>query len=188
MNAGEQIATELLSRLLAGERGAIPIQLSMLLERSARIERGDEANKVEADYKHLLPPELIKTNIPAKVAEEIIAQLCAAISCDPDPWLISTLAATGTRPAIKAVVRTLLEPPRALTLDELTVAFSYLSTFVPIYCAESPEFISHGEVAGLAELAKEVSASGGPADDKGERKVAKELAVRLLESLSKLGG
>lgn len=183
MNSSDRFALALLNQLLAGERGIVPLQLAMLLEKSARLARGDEASQVAADYKDILLPELVGISITPQISEEIIARLCTAISDNPDQALISVVTATGTRAAIKTLVKVLVAPPRALKLDELTVAFSYLSTFLPIYCSESPDMITREEADGLSMLAEGVLSSGEFGGSVAERRAAREQASRLIARL-----
>ena len=185
MSSSDQIALALLNQLLAGERGIVPLQLAMLLEKSARLARGDEASQVAADYKDILLPELAGISITPQISEEIITHLCSAVSNDPDQALISVAAATGTRPAIKTLVKVLVVPPRALKLDELTVAFSCLSTFLPIYCSESPDFISREEVASLSKLVEGVLSSGESGGSVAENTAVREQAARLIDRLQR---
>ncbi|MFZ1084497.1 MAG: hypothetical protein WAN35_05995 [Terracidiphilus sp.] len=187
MSSEDQIALALLNQVLAGERGILPLQLAMLLEKSARLARGDVASQVDADYKDILLPELVGINITNQIREDVIARLCIAVSNDPDQALISVVATTGTSAAIKTLVKVLVNPPRALKADELTVALSYLSTFLPILCVESPGFVSCEEVASISKLAEGILASKESVCFDIEKMALRDQAVRIIERLRASG-
>jgi hypothetical protein len=81
MTSAREIALDLLKRLLAGERGEVPLHLAMLLEKSSPLGTPDD------HYRQILPPELVGLRLSSDTTEEIIATLCAEVSRNPDEAL-----------------------------------------------------------------------------------------------------
>ncbi len=183
MNSGRETAIDLLRRLLAGERGQVPLHLAMLLERSSPLDSGDD------HYRQILPPELADLRLPQETSDEIIASLCAEISRNPDEALISALSFTPADLATKTVANILTHPPRPLTMGELDVALSIVTEYLPYRLVEDSEFLPLADLERLVHMAKELqNISEGEADtDRAARISIRHHAPQLLKSLTKLG-
>ena len=57
MTDSRKIAFDLLTRLLAGERGQVPLLLAMLLERSSPLHSGDD------HYRQIMPAGLVDVRL-----------------------------------------------------------------------------------------------------------------------------
>jgi hypothetical protein len=102
MRSTREVAFDLLRRLLAGERGEVPLHLAMLLEKSSPCDHGDE------HYRQVLPPELADVRVSSEVNEQITTALCAEISHNPDQALIFTISFTGADQATKTATHILI--------------------------------------------------------------------------------
>lgn len=189
MRYADEIATDLLRRLIAGERGLVPLNLAMLLEKSARLDRGDDPQDVEDHYRRLLLPEIENLRISRQTREEIIATLCAEMLRNPDDAMISVSAATGDELAVRAIVRTLTGPPRALTLCESAMALSHVTKYLPHYLKKDPEFLPKSELEQLARLVRELHEvkAGESDEDKSSQATIAHFAPQLLASLEQIG-
>ena len=145
----KEIALDLLTRLLAGERGLLPLHLSMLLERASPLDSGDEF------YRWILPPELAKIRLNAVTADEILGVLCAEIARNPDEALISTIAFCGADLATRTAAMLLTNPPRQLTMREYTYVWPIISKFLPWSLKEDAEFITMPDLHRIIQMARE---------------------------------
>jgi len=189
MTDSREIAFDLLTRLLAGERDDVPWHLALLLEKSARLDRGDDLEGVEGDYGRILPAELASLRLSPENSKEIIATLCMEVSRNPDLFLISTSLSTGADLAIKTVSKVLMNPPRLLTLSEYAIALSYLAKFLPSRLSKDSEFLPKSDLEQLSLVVKELqNVPGGENDeDRSARITVGEFAPQLLKSLTRLG-
>lgn len=189
MTDSREIAFDLLTRLLAGERDDVPWHLALLLEKSARLDRGDDLEGVEGDYGRILPAELAALRLSPETSKEIIATLCMEVSRNPDPCLISTSLSTGADLAIKTVSKVLMNPPRLLTLSEYAIALSYLAKFLPSRLSKDSEFLPKSDLEQLALVVKELQKVERVEtdEDKSARITIREFAPQLLDSLTELG-
>ena len=147
-SSGREIAFDLLSRLLAGERDCVPLHLGMLLEKSSSLRNCEE------HYRWILPAELAEIELSQDTVEEITSAICAEISVNPDAAFISVVSWTGSKLSTRTVALMLASPPRALTLEEYTVSTSLLDKYLALYIHEKPEFLPKGELERLIEVLK----------------------------------
>lgn len=189
MTDSREIAFDLLTRLLAGERGDVPWHLALLLEKSARLDRGDDLEGVEGDYGRILPAELAGLRLSPETSKEIIATLCMEVSRNPDHFLISTSLSTGADLAIRTASGVLIKPPRLLTLSEYAIALSHLAKFLPSRLSKDAEFLPKSDLEQLALVVKELqNVEGGETDeDKSARTTIREFGPQLLKSLTRSG-
>ena len=174
-------AMDLLRRLLAGERGEVPMQLALVLEKSSALHNSDD------HYRQALPPELADLWLSAEDAEQIVAMLCAEVSRDPDGALILALSFSGAEQAIKVVSKMLTEPPRPLTAVEYRHAMPVMSAFLPSYLTKDPGFLPEVELNRLIQLAKNLKNVELEATDKAAQIKIRLHASQLLERLGQLG-
>lgn len=179
--SARDIANDLLKRLLAGERGRLPSQLTMLLEKSSPMKDQDDF------YNSVLPPELSGLKLSREDADEIIASLCAEISRNPDEALISVVSFAGSDLPTKTVAEVLANPPRPLTMSENTYATSLVSKFLPLILIEDREFISKADLGKLVELAKEFQTLEETGPDRSCVVEVKHHSANLLKGLAHLG-
>jgi len=182
MNSESEIALELLSRLLAGERGEVPSQLAKLLERSSPLDAGDDF------YRLTLPPNLAKVRFSPETRDELIATLCTEISRNPDEAFISAISFTGIDLATKSVAMALVNPPRPLTISEYSYALSLVAKFLPDRLAEDPEFLPKADLERLVQVVKQLQDLKA-GDDAAERAVlngTKIIAERFLKELKEV--
>lgn len=189
MTDSREIAFDLLTRLLSGERDDVPWHLALLLEKSARLERGDDLEGVEDDYRRILPAELASLRLSPETSKEIIATLCIEVSRNPDHFLMSTCLSTGADLAIRTVSGILTNPPRLLTLSEYAIALSHLAKFLPSRLSKDSEFLPKSDLEQLALVVKELQKVERVEtdEDKSARITIREFAPQLLESLTELG-
>jgi len=189
MRFADDMAADLLKRLIAGERGLVPLNLAMLLEKSARLDRGDAPQDVEEHYRRLLLPEIENLRISRQTREEVVATLCAEILRNPDDAMISVCVVTGDESAVKTIVRTLTSPPRELTLCESAMALSHVTKYLPHYLKKDPEFLPKSELEQLARLVKELHEvkAGESDEDKSSQATIAHFAPQLLASLEQIG-
>jgi hypothetical protein len=187
MRLADEMATGLLRRLMAGERGLLPLNLAMLLEKSARLDRGDDPQDVEDHYRRLLLPEIEDLRISRQTKAEIIATLCTELLRNPDDAMISVSAATGDELAVRAIVRTLTSPPRVLTLCESAMALSHVTKYLPHYLKKDPEFLPKCDLERLVQLARELDNIEVVEPDRALRIEVKHHARNLLKGLEQVG-
>lgn len=178
MTSAKEIGTDLLRRLLAGERAQVPFHLAMLLEKSSPLDSGVD------NYRQILPPELADLRLPPETSREIVETLCTTISRNPDAALISVLSFSGEDLAIKTVANVLTHPPRPLTLDEIDIALSMVTKYLPYRLSEDSEFLPKEDLEQLARVVKALEAKR-EADVQGTS--IKHFAPQLLVSLERLG-
>ena len=148
LSTPREIAFDLLARLLAGERGDVPMQLAVLLEKSSALDHGDN------HYRQFVPAKLAEIRISPDARDEIIAKLRAEVARNPDMNLISASMSTGADLSLKTIVEVLTSPPRTLTLEEYAVALSHVTKWLPLHLNENPELLSRLK---LKQLAKSVN-------------------------------
>jgi hypothetical protein len=189
MKFADEMAIDLLKRLLTGERELVPLNLAMLLEKSARLDRGDDPRDVEDHYRSLVLPEIENLRISRQTREGIIAQLCAEILRNPDDATISVSVATGDESAVRAIVKILAGPPRELTLCERAMALSHVTKYLPHYLRKDPEFLPKSELERLARLVRELYdvKAGESSEDKSSQATIAHFAPQLLASLERIG-
>jgi hypothetical protein len=181
MNTARDTAIDLLTRLLAGERGEVPMQLAMLLEKSSPSDHGDD------HYRQILPPEIAGLRLSPETSEEIIETLCAEVSCNPDQALIFVISFTGADLATKIVSEILTNPPRPLTMAEYGAALALVNFFLPDRLAEDPEFLPQTDLVRLIQVVTELRNIEESESDRSERIQLRRLAPQLLKRLKKLG-
>lgn len=181
MNSEREIGTDLLRRLLAGERGSIQSHLAKLLEKSCPLHDSDDF------YRWVLPPELADVRLSKETSEEIIAALCAEVSCNPDEALISAMSFTGADLVTKTVAVVLASPPRPLAVSEYAYALSLVSKFLPDCLAEDPQFVPKADLERIVKLAKELQNLEDSEPNKAWRVGIRRDADNLLKRLAQLG-
>jgi len=135
MTDGNQIARELLRRLLAGERTNAPLHLAMLLERSSALDHGDE------HYREILPERLANIRLDRKTVDDITHILCEEISRNPDSDLLFAVASTGAAEVTRLASKLLVEPPRPLTDAECAQALGIIEAYLPSALATDSNFL-----------------------------------------------
>jgi len=183
MNSERDTATDLLRRLLAGERGQLPLHLAMLLEKASPLDSGDD------HYRQILPQELAELRLSPEAAEEIMATLCAEVSRNPDEALIAAISFTGSGLATKTVAAVLTNRPRPLTIGELDAALSLVAEYLPYHLAEDSEFLPKADLERLVQLAKELQniSEEETGRDRAARISIRHHAPQLLKRLTQLG-
>jgi len=181
MSPEREIGIDLLRRLLAGERGQVPLHLAMLLEKSSPLDSGDDP------YRQILPAELADLRLPDGTAQEIIAALCAEISRNPDEAFTSVISFSGADLATKTVAMVLANPPRALTINEYAYALSLVAKFLPYRLAEDPGFLPKADLERLVQIAKELQNVEEREPDRADRVEVRHHAGNLLNALTRLG-
>jgi len=189
MRLADDMAADLLKRLIAGERDLVPLNLAMLLEKSARLDRGDVPQDVEEHYRRLLLPEIENLRISRQTREEVVATLCAEIFRNPDDAMISVCAITGDASAVKTLVRILATPSRVLTLWETAIALSHVTKWLPHYLRKDANFLLKSELEQLAHIVKELQKMevGERDEDKSAQVTIAHFAPQLLTSLERIG-
>jgi hypothetical protein len=178
-----EIAFDLLARLLAGERGEVPMQLALLLEKSSPLDHGED------HYRQILPAKLAELRIPPDTRDEIIAKLCAEVARNPDADLISASMSTGADLSVKTIVEVLTHPPRALKLSEYAVALSHATKFLPIRLKQNPEALPKPELKRLVNVVNGLKSHkrGDSDEDRSAGITIDHFAPQLLMSLERLG-
>lgn len=156
MDPAREIAFDLLKRLLNGERELVPLNLAMLLEKSARLDRGDDPDDVEEHYRQLRLPNIAGLRLSPEASSQIIETLCAEISKNPDEALISVLSFIGQDLPIKTIVKVLINPPRPLTIIEYSMALSIVNVHLPYRLVEDPEFLLRADLERLLEITEKL--------------------------------
>ena len=179
MMSEREVALNLLTRLLAGEEGNLPMQVALLLEKSSPLRNSDD------HYRKILPPELAELRFSPGTVEEVISTLCTQLSRDPRRSILAALSTTGTDTVTKAVVKLLVDPPRALGVMEYGQALGILRTFLPVCLKSDPNFLSEKELEPLVRVLRELQDLGDAEMNKAERMVVKRDAGQLLKRLGK---
>jgi hypothetical protein len=169
MTNGNQVARTLLERLLSGERGEIPLHLSMLLEKSSTLDGGNE------HYQQILPPELGDLRLDPNVVDEITNVVCDHLIHNPESDLLFTVATTGDDRVTHLAVKLLVTPPRLLTSDEHRQLLGIVSSYLIAKLLKNPEFITTAERSKLLQVLNKLEFS----DDVSIRHHAKRLAGAL---------
>ena len=174
---------DLLTRLLAGERGQVPLYLAMLLERSSLSDHGDE------HYRQILPAELADLKLSPDTTKEIIEASCSEVSRNPDQASIFAISCTGTDQAIKVAVQVLTNPPRPLTMAEYRELLAVLNCYLTYRLAQGSEFVQKADLERLVQLAQELQdiEEIGAGADSSARIGTRMHAAQLLKSLTQLG-
>jgi len=174
MTSANESAINLLRRLLAGERGDLPMHLAMLLEKSSPLHNSDD------HYRQILPPELAKLSVPPETADGIIARLCSEMRSNPDQAFILALSFTGQEKVTKVVTEVLVDPPRPLTVIECGHALAIVSSFLPACLARDPNFLKENILNRLMKRLRSLENS--------EERTIKRDALLLLTTLKGLAG
>jgi hypothetical protein len=183
MKSNEEIAFDLLNRLLSGERGDVQLHLAMLLRKSSSSDREDDF------FRWILPPALADLRLSKKTRDKIVGILCGEIARNPEEVLITTACASETGQAVKTAAKVLITPSRALTMGECAAALSPVTTFLRFYLARNSHFLPKADLKRLAQLAKElqnVRESDGDTDSSARRRIL-SFAPRLAKSLFDFG-
>jgi hypothetical protein len=181
MISAREAATNLLRRLLAGERGDVPMQLAMLLEKASPLDHGDD------HYRQILPSALADLRLSPEAAEEIMVALCAEVSRNPDQALMFVISFSGSDQATKTASRILTNPPRPLTMGEYGAALALVNLFLPYRLAQDSGFLSRADLEHLVQRVKELENVEEGEIDRAERVHVRHLAPQLLERLGQLG-
>jgi hypothetical protein len=183
MKTERQIASELLKRLLAGERGNLPSHLSSLLERSSSLADGD------ALYRSILPPELADIHLSREASDEIVATLCEEISRNPEAAFIFAVASSGADQSTRIVAKVLTNPPRPLTTTEYACALSLVNEYLPLCLQEDVAFLPRTELIRLAQVVAELEKieNGETPEEKSAVHSIRYFAPKLLKSLEQFG-
>jgi hypothetical protein len=179
----DEIALDLLRRLLGGERGQLPLHLAMLLEKSSPSDHGDE------HYRQILPPELAELRISPEISEEILTALCAEVLRNPDQALIFAISFTGTDQSIKTAARILTNPPRALTIVEACAVLALLNCYLPYRLSNEPDVLPKGDLERVVRVAEEFQdiEETGAGEERSARIGIRMHAAGLLKSLRAYG-
>lgn len=179
--SAREIANDMLKRLLAGERGSLPSQLTMLLEKSSPMKDRDDF------YDSVLPPELSSLRLSPEDADQIVASLCQEISRNPDEALISAVSFAGSDLPTKTVAEVLANPPRSLTTSEYAYATSLVSKFLPLILKDNRQFLSEADLRKLIELAKDLQTLEETGPNMNWAGEVKHHSDNLLKGLAHLG-
>lgn len=183
--AANQIAIDLLRRLLKGERGMLPMHLIHLLDKASTLRDSDEF------YRSVLPLEFANLQISPKTREKIIAELCEEVSRNPDEALVSVMTSGGDDLSIRTAAMVLVNPPRPLTLPEFRALFGALKAHLPACLERMPGFIPRVELDSVIRLANDfqnIIVEEGKTDrDRSERNTIKIFAEDLIAGLAQLG-
>ncbi len=183
MNSANEIAMDLLKRLLGGERGEVPMHLAMLLEKSSSLADSNE------NYRQILPPALADLMLSPETRDEIVRTLCAEISRNPDADLILAASYTAAELVTKTVADVLASPPRPLTMAEYANGLSLMSEYLADKLSENPQFLPKGELKRLIALAQElrnVEPVGAASEDPSIRFRVRHHAAGFLDRLAEL--
>jgi hypothetical protein len=125
MNSIHEEAMKLLDRLLAGERGNLPMHVGILLERSSDLRNNDE------HYRQILPLELQGLALDSNTAQEMILRICEATARNPNAAFLSAISTVGSPTVTRLALKLLVAPPRVLTPDELGQVLGIIQAFLP---------------------------------------------------------
>jgi hypothetical protein len=153
MNSGQEIATDMLRRLLAGERGSLPMHLSMLLEKASPLHNSDD------HYRQILPPELANIQVPLETVSEVTATLCREISRNQDSAFIAALSTTGGEHVTRSVAEVMIGPPRQLTMEEYGQGLGILYQYLPSCLTRDRKFLPQGKLDRLMQLLRNLQKS-----------------------------
>jgi len=183
MSSATEVGMDLLRRLLAGERGQVPMHLAMLLEKSSPLDHGDE------HYREILPTELAELRLSRETSEEIIDELCAEISRNPDQALIFAVSFTGADQVTKTAALIFASPPRQLTMYEYHGVLALLSFYLPYRMAKNADLVSRDQLEQIVQLAEELQnvPETGTESERSATIGVKDHAAELLKSLRLLG-
>jgi len=166
----QDIAINLLKRLIDGERGLVPMHLGMILERSSALANSD------SHYQKILPTELAELRLTLATRQTIVDCLCLEISRNPDEALIAAVSTSGSEPVTKLITEILINPPRPLTLSEYSQALGIAYGYLPSYLERNPQFLGSERRSRLIQQLQSLQKEG----DKATRRQAR----RLLEKLT----
>lgn len=181
MTRSQEIALDLLRRLISGERGEVPLQLSLLLERSLLIAGSDESQ-----YRQILPPELADIKLPAETRDEILSTLCARVLREPDVAFLAAMSFAGTDLVTKTMTTLLVNPPRPLVLPERAHVLSIVAKYLPCNLAAHPQLLAKDELTSLIRALKELEHTEEVSGESWEAEI-KHHSGNLLRSLAHLG-
>lgn len=153
INNGDEIGRQLMDRLLEGERGNLPLQLAMLLEKSSQLDHGEE------HYRHILPENLVNLKLTSHAVTYITDTICQRVAAEPDSDLLFAVAMTGSEKVTRLAVDLLIKPPRPLTTSECAQAMGILDSYLPFSLARNRDFVSAGEQNVLALVLKSLQSS-----------------------------
>lgn len=148
MTSERDIASDLLRRLIAGERGTLSLHLALLLERSLALGNSDD------HYRQLLPAELADVRLTEATVREAIATLCSEISRNPDAALIAAVSTTGADEVTRLASEILINPPRPLTMRESGQALAIAYAYLPSFLGRNKLFLSEQRRAHLIDRLK----------------------------------
>lgn len=179
MSSAAEVGMDLLRRLLAGERGQVPLHLAMLLEKSSPCNHGDE------HYREILPLELAALRLSQETSEDIIDALCAEISRNPDQALIFAVSFTGADQATKTAARIFASPVRQLTMSEYHGLLALLGSYLPYRIAENADLVPRDQLERIVQLAEELQniSETGTESERSARIGVKVNAAELLKRL-----
>lgn len=156
MTESRGTAHDLIARLISGERGEIPLHLSLLLERSLLIAGSDETQ-----YRWILPLELADIKLSAETRDEIISTMCARVLHEPDVAFLAVMSFAGTDLVTKTMATLLANPPRPLTLPEKAHALSIVAKYLPCNLAAHPQLLAKDDLTKLVSVLKELEHTQG---------------------------
>jgi len=181
MTLSREIARDLMMRLMSGERGEIPLHLSLLLERSLLIDSD------ETQYRDILPPDLADIKLSRETCDEIIAVLCTAVLQNPDAALIAAMSFAGTNLVTETMSSLLVNPPRPLTMSEKTHALSIIAKYLPCNLAAHSQLLSRNDLIRLISVLKALEDAREVPEDPWHAEI-RHHAGNLLASLENLAG
>ena len=181
MTSNKDVANALLSRLLTGERGQVPLHLSMLLEKSSPLREGDD------HYRRILPPELACIRLSPEQVQEITQAICTEVFRNPDHALISAVSFTGADLVTRTMASILTHPPRELSLSEHGAILAVLVSFLAFRLGQESEFLPKTELEQLVRISRELKSLEETGPSRIERMLVRDQAGQLLDGLKKLG-
>ena len=182
--SSKQTAMKMLRRLLDGERGELPEQMSYLLDKASCLRDSDEF------YRWVLPPDLASLRISPQTRSEIIAELCSEVSRHPEEALLEILA-EGDYVCVRTMATILADPPRELTLQEVCTLLRILRANLPACLQDMADFIPKAELESIIQTAEHlqniVVEEAKTDEEKIYRNGTKMYAEDLIKSLAQLG-
>src|SRR5579859_345067 len=153
MTDSKGIIKGLLNRLLAGERGNLPLHLALILEASSPLKNEDQ------HYDVLLPSTFARVRVDPDTFQETIRIICSELSSNPDAGLLFAVSMTGSDTVTRLVVDLLVSPPRPLTINEVQQMLGILESYLPFALSKNVNFVNSSLQTRLSSVLGQLSSS-----------------------------